>query len=108
MSIRKLSVVFNVMLVCGIAYAKVPPEQMARLDQDLTPLGSERGANKDGSIPEWKGGLTTPPEGIGYEKGKHLPDPFASDKPLFRVTGGNAGDYDQFITRGQKASIGAP
>ena len=51
------------------------------------------------------GGLTTPPEGIGYEKGKHLPDPFASDKPLFRVTGGNAGDYDQFITRGQKALL---
>ena len=105
MSIRKLSVVFNVLLVCGIAYAKVPPEQMARLDQDLTPLGSERGANKDGSIPEWNGGLTTPPEGIGYEKGKHLPDPFAADKPLFRVTGANAGDYDQFITRGQKALL---
>ena len=35
------------------AQAKVPPEQMARLDQDLTPLGSERGGNKDGSIPAW-------------------------------------------------------
>ena len=87
------------------AQAKVPPEQMARLDQDLTPLGSERGANKDGSIPAWTGGLTSPPEGIGYEKGKHLPDPFAADKPLLRVTGANAGDYDQFITRGQKALL---
>lgn len=105
MSIKKLSVILNMMVVCGIAYAKVPPEQMARLDQDLTPLGSERGANRDGSIPEWKGGLTAPPEGIGYEKGKHLPDPFASDEPLFRVTGGNADDYDQFITRGQRALL---
>ena len=87
------------------AQAKVPPEQMARLDKDLTPLGSERGANKDGSIPAWTGGLTSPPEGIGYEKGKHLPDPFAADKPLLRVTGANAGDYDQFITRGQKALL---
>ena len=87
------------------AQAKVPPEQMARLDQDLTPLGSERGANKDGSIPAWTGGLTSPPEGIGYEKGKHLPDPFAADKPLLRVTRANAGDYDQFITRGQKALL---
>ncbi|MBL70786.1 MAG: outer membrane lipoprotein-sorting protein [Rhodobiaceae bacterium] len=105
MSIKKLSVILNMMVVCGIAYAKVPPEQMARLDQDLTPLGSERGANRDGSIPEWKGGLTAPPEGIGYEKGKHLPAPFASDEPLFRVTGGNADDYDQFITRGQRALL---
>ena len=87
------------------AHAKVPAEQMARLDQDLTPLGSERGGNKDGSIPAWNGGLTSPPDGIGYEKGKHLPDPFAADKPLFRVTGANAGEYDQFITRGQKALL---
>ena len=83
--------------------AGVPFGQIARLQKDLTPLGSERGGNADGSIPAWTGGLSSPPAGIGYEKGKHLPDPFAADKPLFRVSEGNAGDYDAFITRGQKA-----
>ncbi|MCH1515495.1 MAG: DUF1329 domain-containing protein, partial [Alphaproteobacteria bacterium] len=89
----------------GAALAKVPPEQIDRLDRDLTPLGSERGGNADGSIPAWTGGLTSPPEGIGYEKGKHLPDPFGADKPLLRVTGKNADQYDAFITRGQKALL---
>jgi hypothetical protein len=84
-------------------HAKVPPEQTARLSQDLTPLGSERAGNADGSIPAWTGGITAPPKGIGYEKGKHLPDPFAADKPLFRVDGTNLDKYDAFITRGQKA-----
>jgi hypothetical protein len=105
MLIRKFSFTLAALLACSIAQAKVPPEQMARLDADLTPLGSERGGNQDGSIPAWRGGLTSPPEGIGYEKGKHLPDPFAADKPLFRVTGANAGGYDAFITRGQKALL---
>ena len=72
--------------------AGVPPEQIARLQKDLTPLGSERAGNLDGTIPTWTGGLTRPPQGIGYEKGKHLPDPFAADKPLIRVSGSNAGD----------------
>ena len=105
MSFRKSFLTLSLSALMATAQAKVPPEQMARLDQDLTPLGSERGANKDGSIPAWTGGLTKPPEGIGYEKGKHLPDPFSADQPLFRVTGANAGDYDQFITRGQRAML---
>ena len=105
MSFCKSFLTLSLSALMATAQAKVPPEQMARLDQDLTPLGSERGANKDGSIPAWTGGLTSPPEGIGYEKGKHLPDPFAADKPLFRVTGANANDYDQFITRGQRALL---
>ena len=105
MSLKKIPVLLGLLSALGLAQAKVPPEQMARLDKDLTPLGSERGGNKDGSIPAWTGGLSSPPEDIGYEKGKHLPDPFAGDKPLFRVTGANATDYDQFITRGQKALL---
>ena len=100
-------VALGVALAVGLApvAAKVPPEQVARLGDDLTPMGSEKGGNKDGSIPTWKGGITAPPEGIGYEKGKHLPDPFAADKPLFRVDAGNVAEYDDFVTRGQKALI---
>ena len=105
MSLHRTFIAALLLASAGAAQAKVPPEQMERLDQDLTPLGSERGANKDGSIPEWRGGLTSPPEGIGYERGKHLPDPFAADKPLLRITGANAGDYDKYITRGQKALL---
>ena len=105
MLFRHFVLTVSVITAFGTASAKVPAEQIARLGTDLTPLGSERDGNKDGSIPAWTGGLTSPPEGIGYEKGKHLPDPFAADKPLFRVTGANTTDYDEFITRGQKALL---
>ena len=93
------------LLSVGTALADVPEAQQARLDEDLTPLGSERAGNADGTIPAWTGGLTSPPEGIGYEKGKHLPDPFASDEKLFTVNGENVPQYDAFVTRGQRAMM---
>ncbi|MGB1117356.1 MAG: DUF1329 domain-containing protein [Parvibaculales bacterium] len=93
----------SVFLSATAALALVPEEQQARLDGDLTPLGSERAGNADGTIPAWTGGLTKPPAGIGYEKGKHLPDPFADDKVLFTVNAQNADRYDAYITRGQRA-----
>ena len=104
---QRISSIASVAAICAAlilpANAKVPPEQAARLGADLTPLGSERAGNADGSIPAWTGGITAPPEGIGYEKGKHLPDPFAADKPLVRINADNMDDYDAFLTRGQKA-----
>lgn len=93
------------LLSVGTALGDVPEAQQARLDEDLTPLGSERAGNADGTIPAWTGGLTSPPEGIGYEKGKHLPDPFASDEKLFTVNGENVDQYDAFVTRGQRAMM---
>ena len=89
----------------SIVVALVPEEQRLRMETDLTPLGSERGANADGTIPPWTGGLTSIPEGIGYEKGKHLPDPFSNDKILFTVNSENVDQYDAYITRGQRALI---
>ena len=37
-------------LYAGAALAKVPQAQTDRLQKDLTPLGSERAGNADGSI----------------------------------------------------------
>ena len=86
-----------------VAEAKVPPEQVARLGADLTPLGSEQAGNADGTIPPWTGGITSPPDNIGYERGKHLPDPFAADKALLRINAENMDAHDAHLTRGQKA-----
>ena len=102
---RKLILLFVMSSLSLSAHAKVPPEQAARLETDLTPFGSERGASADGSIPAWTGGLSAPPEGIGYVPGEHLPDPFADEAPLLRVTGANVDTYDAYVTRGQKALL---
>lgn len=79
------------------AAAKTTPEDAARLGASLTPVGAERAANADGTIPEWTGGMTTlGPMFQGHKPGAHYPDPFPDDKPLFSITHAN---YKQYADR---------
>ncbi|GGA77661.1 hypothetical protein GCM10011369_19470 [Neiella marina] len=87
--------------VSSASYAAVSEQQAAELGKSLTPLGAEMGANADGSIPAWNGGITTPP--AGYSVGDHHPDPFANDQVLYTVTAANVADYADMLTDGQKA-----
>ena len=48
--------VFAMSVISASVAAKVSPEEAARLGQDLTPIGAEKAANADGSIPAWDGG----------------------------------------------------
>ena len=50
-------------LAVTTALAGVSPEEAAKLDNELTPLGAIRAGNEDGTIPAWTGGITTPPAG---------------------------------------------
>ncbi|RMH44946.1 MAG: DUF1329 domain-containing protein, partial [Gammaproteobacteria bacterium] len=83
------------------AHAKVSADEAARLGKDLTPLGAVKAGNKEGTIPEWTGGITQPP--AGYKPGDHHPDPFAADKPLFTITAKNVAQYRKYLTDGQLA-----
>ncbi|WP_286240176.1 DUF1329 domain-containing protein [Neptuniibacter halophilus] len=89
-----------VALNAGFALAAVSAEEAAQLGKNLTPFGAERAGNGS-DIPEWNGGLTTPP--AGYEKGGHLVDPFADEKPLYTVTAQNYKEYGELLSDGQKA-----
>jgi hypothetical protein len=92
-------------LAChGIAaFAAVSAEEAARLKSDLTPLGAERAGNKDGTIPAWTGGLTTPTP--GFKNGGRRPDPFADEKPLLQITAKNAAQHADRLTDGTKALL---
>ena len=70
--------------MAGQAVSKVTPEEAARLDRDLTPVGAERGGNASGTIPPWTGGLATPPP--GWQRGQGEGNPFPDDRPLFIIT----------------------
>jgi len=83
--------------------AKVSPEEAARLGGGLTPVGAEKAGNIAGTIPEWNGGLTTPPE--GFTKGAYNIDPFAKDPVLFTITKDNMQEYSANLTEGQKALL---
>jgi hypothetical protein len=93
------------MLFAQGAWGAVSPQEAARLGADLTPLGGEKAANADGSIPAWTGGLKSAAAAgfPSYKAGDHHPDPFASDKPLFTITSANLGQYAARLTEGHKA-----
>ncbi len=51
-------------LVCGLmtgaVWAKAPPDQVAKLGNELTPAGAEKKGNADGTITEWVGKTAFP------------------------------------------------
>lgn len=72
--------------------------------QELTAFGAVRGANADGSIPAWTGGLTRPP--ATYRAGSGVfPDPYASEQPLYTVTAQNKAQYASLLTPGTQALL---
>lgn len=93
-----LSSAIALVLSCSVA-AKITPEQAARLGNDLTPLGAEKAANADGSIPAWNGGITAAP--AGYTVGMHHPDPFKDDKVLLTIDKSNLEQYKSLLSPGQ-------
>jgi hypothetical protein len=89
------------------ALAAISPDEAARLGADLTPLGAEEAGNPAGTIPAWDGGLTSPAKAgfPDFKRGGHHPDPFASDKPLYTVSGTNAAQHSAQLTEGHKALL---
>ncbi len=81
------------------------PENIARLGDDLTPMGSIRAGSEDGRIPEWTGGLTEADWPAGFQPGFRHPDPFADDEPLYVITGENYQDYADRLSPGQIATF---
>ena len=93
-----LSLTISMVLSTG-ALAKIPAGEAAKLSSELTPMGATRAANKDGSIPEWTGGITKLP--AGYTAGDHHVDPYPNDKVKFTITAKNVADYKALLTPGQ-------
>ncbi|MCM2310433.1 MAG: DUF1329 domain-containing protein [Steroidobacteraceae bacterium] len=84
-------------------FAAVGPDEAAKLKGELTPLGAEKAANKDGSIPAWTGGMTAPL--AGDKPGGRRGDPFKDEKPLFSINARNAEQYADKLTEGTKALL---
>ncbi|MES2257031.1 MAG: DUF1329 domain-containing protein [Pseudomonadota bacterium] len=84
------------------AFAAVSPEDAKKLGLTLTGVGAEKAGNKDGTIPEYTGGLTASP--AGFKKGEgSRPDPYANEKPLFSIDAKNMDKHADKLTEGTKA-----
>lgn len=90
----------GLMLGLGLAGAAAAQDASA-LGTTLTPVGAEKAANADGTIPAWDGGLTTVP--AGFTPGGMYPDPYSADKPLFTITAANHAQYKDKLSAGQIA-----
>lgn len=78
--------------------AAMTAQEVERLGKDLTPVGAEKSGNKDGSIPNWDGGLAARPAGIDTKS--VYADPFANEKPLYTITAANLQQYQDKLTPG--------
>src|SRR5262245_53610978 len=108
-ALRNLACALALAIACNVAHSELPPDQVARLGKDLTPLGAEKAGNADKTIPPWEGGIKSPAEAgfPDFKSGGHHPDPFASDKPLFTISKENMEKYADKLTEGQKAMLTA-
>lgn len=95
-----LSLSLSLLFGATVAQAKITEQEAATLGTTLTPLGGEKAANADGSIPAWTGGITELP--AGYTPGQHHVDPFSGETPLFTITAANMNEYADFLSEGQK------
>jgi hypothetical protein len=101
MTIRNLWAGAAVALAASTALAAVTADEAKQLGTTLTATGAERAGNADKSIPDYTGGLTTPP--ADYKKGSGIrPDPYAADKPLFSIKAADIGKYESKLTAGTR------
>ncbi|MGV7207637.1 DUF1329 domain-containing protein [Oxalobacteraceae bacterium A2-2] len=89
---------------CAPLHAAVTAEEAALLRTTLTPLGAEKAGNKDGSIPAWTGGVTTPVAGF-KNGGRRDADPFSAERPLYTITAKNMDQYADKLSDGSKAML---
>lgn len=81
------------------AAADVSADEAQQLKTTLTPLGATRAGSADGLIPAWTGGYT---DHLAGESSGVRADPFASEKPLYSVSGSNIDKYADMLSEGQK------
>ncbi len=87
----------------GLAFGAVSAEKAAQLGKNLTLVGAEKAGNKEGTIPEFTGGLSKAP--ANYTKKGWRPDPFEGEKPQFSISAKNMDQYNDKLSEGIKAML---
>lgn len=88
-------------LLAGSAAAVATPDEIKQLGTTLTAWGAEKAGNKEGTIPAYAGGLTKTPAGVSVPADGKLPNPYASEKPLFSIDAKNVQQYTDKMTAGE-------
>lgn len=99
--LRKTLMAVAIASLATNALATVSADEAKQLGTTLTAVGAEKAGNKDGTIPEYTGGLTKAPAAFKAGSGER-PDPFAGEKPRLVIDGKNVGQYADKLTEGTK------
>lgn len=89
------------LLLSPTALANVDAKEALRLKQDLTPLGAERYANANNTIPRWTADQMTWKDHAQWTKD------IQQEQPLFHITEKNYLQYRSLLSRGQIAMLQA-
>jgi hypothetical protein len=101
---RQSMLALAIAALCFPALAAVSADEAKQLGTTLTAVGAEKAGNKDGTIPEYAGGLKEVP--AAYKKGSGIrPSPFESEKPRLVIDGKNAAQYADKLTEGTRELI---
>ena len=92
-----------ILLICVSFNTFADSNEIEKLGNELTPLGGLKAGNAEGTIPEWNGGITTPP--AGYNKGDYYIDPFSSDPILHTITNNNVSEFADKLSEGHKTLL---
>ena len=86
---RKTFIALAVASLASAAFAAVSADEAKQLGTTLTAVGAEKAANKDGTIPEYTGGLKDAP--ASFKKGSGIrPAPFENEKARLVIDSKNA------------------
>jgi Protein of unknown function (DUF1329) len=104
MQFQKSLMIAAIALAVGGPIHAATADDAKQLGTTLTAVGAEKAGNKDGTIPEYTGGMTTPP--AGYKAGDGIrPNPFANEKPRLSIDAKNMAQHADKLTDGTKALL---
>jgi len=87
-------------LAAPSAWSSVSLDEATQLGITLTPVGAEKGGNKEGTIPEYTGGIAAPAD---FRPGSGVrPDPFADEKPRLVISAKDVAAQADKLTEGTK------
>lgn len=93
----------HLLAACALAACTLPvmsavsADEAKQLGTTLTPYGAEKAGNKEGTIPAYTGGYTTPTPSTR----SGLPPPlFANDRPSFQIKADNVDKYADKLSEG--------
>jgi Protein of unknown function (DUF1329) len=90
----------------GAALAGVSADEAKQLGTALTLFGAEKAGNKEGTIPEYTGGLPTSTAPAGFKKGSGAwANPFVDEKPAITITAQNMEQYTDKLSEVSKALL---